>query len=321
MSRRKTLLAVLCASVALEAALACDAGHAGEHAVDVSKDGGDAATWGDAGRDGSCEPTTCSAEGKDCGAIPDGCGGSLDCGTCEAGQCGEVTPNVCGCPDPNQTFTATPKTARRARSAGFSGTVEQYAEIFGLACTAVSDCETACTARGGTAEMCQASDCLADSDGGSSCLPPPIWTNLESIQFEATSLSETVQQVVVATPYRDALLVDQFQLEVPSAATIDGIVVEVRRASTGFVSDDSVRIIKGGAVGSAERASGVWGETFEWVSYGSSTDLWGEAWTPADLNAADFGVALSVLYTNTVGNTRAYVDQVRVTVYYRVVCG
>ena len=46
-----------------------------------------------------CTPTTCQAQGKNCGSIPDGCGGSLDCGTCNAPQIcgGGGTANVC-CP-------------------------------------------------------------------------------------------------------------------------------------------------------------------------------------------------------------------------------
>jgi hypothetical protein len=31
---------------------------------------------------GSCTPTTCAAQGAACGTIPDGCGGTLDCGSC-----------------------------------------------------------------------------------------------------------------------------------------------------------------------------------------------------------------------------------------------
>ena len=50
--------------------------------------------------DGPCIPTTCAAEGKNCGSIPDGCGGTLDCGSCTAPRTcgGGGTPNVCGCP-------------------------------------------------------------------------------------------------------------------------------------------------------------------------------------------------------------------------------
>jgi hypothetical protein len=46
----------------------------------------------------SCAPTTCAAQGKNCGPIPDGCGATLGCGTCTAPQTcgGGGTENVCG---------------------------------------------------------------------------------------------------------------------------------------------------------------------------------------------------------------------------------
>jgi hypothetical protein len=45
-----------------------------------------------------CTPTTCAAVGASCGMIADGCGGTLDCGTCTLPQTcgGGGTPNVCG---------------------------------------------------------------------------------------------------------------------------------------------------------------------------------------------------------------------------------
>jgi glucose/arabinose dehydrogenase len=47
---------------------------------------------------GGCTPTTCSALGKNCGSVDNGCGGTLNCGTCTAPQTcgGGGTPNVCG---------------------------------------------------------------------------------------------------------------------------------------------------------------------------------------------------------------------------------
>jgi hypothetical protein len=46
----------------------------------------------------SCTPTTCAAQGKNCGSISDGCGGTLSCGTCTSPQTcgGGGTANVCG---------------------------------------------------------------------------------------------------------------------------------------------------------------------------------------------------------------------------------
>jgi hypothetical protein len=42
---------------------------------------------------GACVPTTCDAQGKNCGSISDGCGATLACGTCNGSQV--CTDNVC----------------------------------------------------------------------------------------------------------------------------------------------------------------------------------------------------------------------------------
>ena len=48
----------------------------------------------------SCTPTTCATHGFTCGLIGDGCGGSLNCGTCTGSTTcgGGGQPNVCGLP-------------------------------------------------------------------------------------------------------------------------------------------------------------------------------------------------------------------------------
>jgi hypothetical protein len=52
-----------------------------------------------------CTPTTCAAQGIQCGPAGDGCGGSLDCNPCPLGQiCGGAGPGKCGAP------TCTPTT-------------------------------------------------------------------------------------------------------------------------------------------------------------------------------------------------------------------
>jgi hypothetical protein len=44
-----------------------------------------------------CTPTTCGAQGVECGHAGDGCGALLDCGTCPTGQfCGGGGPGKCG---------------------------------------------------------------------------------------------------------------------------------------------------------------------------------------------------------------------------------
>ncbi|MEO7095889.1 MAG: hypothetical protein ABI175_21695, partial [Polyangiales bacterium] len=64
--------------------------------------GGDAADSGgfkldDADVGGGCKKRTCAEAGADCGALADGCGGLLECGTCSAPSvCGAFKSNVCG---------------------------------------------------------------------------------------------------------------------------------------------------------------------------------------------------------------------------------
>ena len=50
------------------------------------------------GSQATCVPTTCAAGGMTCGSAPDGCGGTLQCGTCAAPQTcgGGGVANVCG---------------------------------------------------------------------------------------------------------------------------------------------------------------------------------------------------------------------------------
>jgi hypothetical protein len=54
----------------------------------------------------ACTPLKCSDVGKNCGTLPDGCGGTLNCGACADGSiCGGFdAPNVCGACAAGDTF-------------------------------------------------------------------------------------------------------------------------------------------------------------------------------------------------------------------------
>jgi hypothetical protein len=69
----------------------------------------------------TCTPTTCAAQGKNCGTISDGCGGFLHCGSCTAPQTcgGGGIPNVCGGGNTSTavlTVSATGRSGERVRS-------------------------------------------------------------------------------------------------------------------------------------------------------------------------------------------------------------
>jgi hypothetical protein len=282
-------------------------------------DGGGSGEEPDGGSD-ACVPRTCEDEGATCGVIQDTCGEEIQCGECPAG-CGCGDDNRCSGDDAEDEER---RHAGRARSSGFMGTETQYNELYDLPpCFSADDCYDPCIDRGGTESMCNATLCQDSTEDY--CLPATIWTGLATLSAEGTDpLSDAAQLVLWSDPYRDFLLLDDFRLEVPAAAEIRGITVTVRRAGGGpnEAVDAGVRLIKGGVMGQSDRSSPMpWsGPELSNVDYGGATDLWGATWTPEDVNAPDFGVALSAAYTQSAGNGRAYVDIVYVTVSYTLAC-
>lgn len=112
-----------------------------------------------------------------------------------------------------------------------------------------------------------------------------------------------------------------FGFAIPDGSTITGIEVEWERYNTANrAADEAVSLVKGGVVTGNNKAgdAGEWpvssgNEAFQ--SYGADDDLWGETWTPADINASNFGC---VLQANANGEVaiQAFVDAVRITVHY-----
>lgn len=123
------------------------------------------------------------------------------------------------------------------------------------------------------------------------------------------------------------LTVTDFGFSIPSGAIIDGIVLEVekkRSAGTGgIVEDNGLQIMKGGVLTGPNKSQyGVdWPLTDTYVSYGGSTDLWGTTWTPADINASDFGVSLASISYICGATITTSIDHVRMTVYYSTTTG
>ncbi len=77
--------------------------------------------------------------------------------------------------------------------------------------------------------------------------------------------------------------------------------------------DVNVRIVKAGVVQTTNLASTLtaWPEVDAYQAYGGPTNLWGTTWTPADINNAGFGAAIS----GRVQNGTAAVDHIRITVF------
>ena len=122
----------------------------------------------------------------------------------------------------------------------------------------------------------------------------------------------------------------QFGLDIPSGATINGIVVRIEANDDSSACDfgDSsgnggVYIVKDGSA-SGDRHNNINVSNFDYYHYfgtgsnweeGDTDDLWGLTWLVSDINSSTFGVAASCHNNSTAAGT-VYVDHIQIKVYY-----
>ena len=109
-----------------------------------------------------------------------------------------------------------------------------------------------------------------------------------------------------------------FGFLIPDGATIDGISVNVeRKASDTSFFDNAIRIVKDGTIWTTDKSSDVaWPISDSTITYGSASDLWGQTWTAADINNANFGFAISVKKVGGNNNEKPSIDYINVVVTY-----
>lgn len=122
-----------------------------------------------------------------------------------------------------------------------------------------------------------------------------------------------------STSYSQYLKSSSHGFSIPASATIDGIEVKITGYSSGFgVAEDRMRLVKGGVIGSVNRASTGWTNgQVQTYTYGGAADLWGETWAPANINASSFGVAMSAyLEADSGEGSSLFVTDMNIKVYY-----
>jgi len=146
------------------------------------------------------------------------------------------------------------------------------------------------------------------------------WSNVDNAKVSDNSYASRDFSFSATSNYLKAT---NFGFNIPTGATIDGILVEIEKRIFGdgdVVSDNIVSIVKAnGSVGSTNKAiAGNWTLIEAYSSYGGATDKWSETLTEADINDSDFGVVLSVNgdEDDRGFNSTARVDHIRITVYY-----
>ncbi len=213
--------------------------------------------------------------------------------------------------------------------------------LLALACSLGNACEPPlppglyeCTRSGGTFGL---ATIPREPDGQLRAWSNPHNAEVSDDQFATVSLMGAYQSVPGYTS--EYLQATNFGCHVPRYARISGIVLEVEglhypnpAGQCGSVlnpgrlcpTDKYVRLVKRGVISGADRHSGNF-----WISdapqpqkaihvYGSASDLWDQHWTPADVNAVDFGAVIAFW---NLGNSRgeaAAIDSMKITVHYAV---
>ena len=115
------------------------------------------------------------------------------------------------------------------------------------------------------------------------------------------------------------LTLTNFGFSLSGSATILGIKVEVeRKASTSGDQQEFARLRKNGAQVGVTYTEFIDDLADAYTTFGIGTsDLWGETWTAADINATNFGISYQVENRGGGASTTS-VDHIRVTVYYSV---
>ena len=115
----------------------------------------------------------------------------------------------------------------------------------------------------------------------------------------------------------DKLALTGLSNPVPANATILGIAVAIWRRDQTLGSFDLHCCLTygGGLETTSDYNPNQWTYSREYVQFGSDSELWGRTWTPAELNAADFGVHLWEEFSSGPGG-EPEIDWATIFVYY-----
>jgi hypothetical protein len=156
-------------------------------------------------------------------------------------------------------------------------------------------------------------DSQISNGGGTS-----VWINAPSIYADDNAY--TYNELKEATS--NTLNTYDYGFSIPSGATIQGIKVSMGRFGTSGsqISDAIVRLrLFGNYIGENKAVTTeTWNENeIETLKeYGGETDLWGTTLTAEDINTGNIGLDIAVSSPNYGSNIRAFIDYVKITIYY-----
>ena len=107
--------------------------------------------------------------------------------------------------------------------------------------------------------------------------------------------------------------------QIPASAVINGFEVEIQmKGSNNSIRDYIIQLRKNNSTSSNDlsRSNSAWPQTLSYVKFGSSTNMWGLSWTPAEIAASTFGVEIAAQGRTAPGT--AMIDHIKITIYYNL---
>jgi hypothetical protein len=170
---------------------------------------------------------------------------------------------------------------------------------------------------------------LCADDAGVGTIPWDGWSGGLYTPLDGTEVQSDDNVFAAAQPTSATtthyLKCTDFGFAIPSGATINGFKIYTRKYFDNTVSGHQtsstlVKMVKAGAVvGNDIGAAATWPTSETEVVYGSETELGGQTWTAAQVNASNFGVAVSA----TVASGKSvptgpshYIERVEIEVHY-----
>ncbi|MDQ5822054.1 MAG: hypothetical protein M3540_11495 [Actinomycetota bacterium] len=154
--------------------------------------------------------------------------------------------------------------------------------------------------------------------------PDSDWETPEN----AVSSNNLYANVFLAVPaaISDLLRATSFGFDIPTGATIDGVLLEMEvNSEQAVVCEHELYLVKAGVRAGDNRfvgpAPGLWPAADAYLTRGGAADLWGASLSVADVEDSGFGVELAVTNHDEFSDKTAQVDHIRMTVYYTVAAG
>ena len=144
----------------------------------------------------------------------------------------------------------------------------------------------------------------------------PAWSNQDYAKADDTSYATCF---VSGFANSDWLRLTNFGFtssDIPSGATIDGIEFVISRTAT-FITDLAIYMRDStGQVGSDQASATGWPTSIGEATYGASDEMLGTTLDQADIVASTFGIDISAHNSFYLFSTTAYVDYIKIRIYY-----